>query len=42
MNNVLNLIRDQILRQRRREAAQLVAIKTQRYAVYRGVPYEIK
>jgi len=40
--NILNIVREQIQKRQRIEQAQLVAVKAQRTAVYRGVPYEIK
>jgi len=40
--NILNIVREQIQKRHRVQQAQLVAVKAQRTAVYRGVPYEIK
>ena len=40
--NILNIVRESIQKRQRLQQAQLVALRTQRVAVYRGVPYEIK
>tara|TARA_B100000035_G_scaffold181604_1_gene155001 strand:- start:7256 stop:7381 length:126 start_codon:yes stop_codon:yes gene_type:complete len=40
--NILNIVREQLLKRQRVAQAQLVAVKAQKIAVYRGVPYEIK
>ena len=40
--NILNIVRESIQKRQRLQQAQLVSIKTQRFAVYRGVPYKIK
>ena len=40
--NILNIVRNQLLKRDRLVQAQLVAVKAQKIAVYRGVPYEIK
>ena len=40
--NILNIVRNQLQKRDRLAQAQLVAVKAQGIAVYRGVPYEIK
>ena len=40
--NILNMVRQQIQKRHRIQQAQLAAVKSQRFAVYRGVPYEIQ